>query len=93
MPWRHAGPRLNRADCQSYIIEPFFLEGKTSQSSHNQGVMGTVSPGVDTSPGDMQDTISKSEEVTRKRGRPFMSIKHGSVAVPIYKGRVRRWDC
>jgi integrase len=23
----------------------------------------------------------------------FMSIKHGSVAVPIYKGRVRRWDC
>ena len=30
---------------------------------------------------------------TRKRGRPFMKIKHGSAVVPIYKGRVRRWDC
>jgi len=34
-----------------------------------------------------------SSEGARKRGRPFMKIKHGSAVVPIYKGRVRRWDC
>ena len=32
-------------------------------------------------------------EATRKRGRPFLKIKHGSAVVPIYKGRVRKWDC
>ncbi len=29
----------------------------------------------------------------RKRGRPFLKIKHGSAVVPIYKGHVRKWDC
>ena len=31
-------------------------------------------------------------EGTWKRGRLFLKIKHGSAVVPIYKGRVRKWD-
>ena len=75
-------------DCQSYIIEPFSLEGKTSQTSHNQGFIEAISLEVDSPSGDMQDTIMTRVEGTRKRGRPFMKIKHGSAVVPIYKGRV-----
>lgn len=41
----------------------------------------------------MQDKIMTSAEGTRKRGRPFLKVKHGSAVVPIYKGRVRKWDC
>ena len=55
--------------------------------------MRMVSPEVDTSSGGMQDKIMTTTSGTRKRGRPFMKIKHGSAVVPIYKGRVRRWDC
>jgi hypothetical protein len=41
----------------------------------------------------MQDTIMTSVGDTRKKGRAFLKIKHGSAVVPIYKGRVRKWDC
>ena len=29
----------------------------------------------------------------RKRVRPFLKIKHGSAFVPVFKWRVRKWDC
>ena len=63
------------------------------QTPENQCFDGSDSPEVDTSPGGMQDKIMTKPEATRKRGRPFLKIKHGSAVVPIYKGRVRKWDC
>ena len=41
----------------------------------------------------MHDKImTKPGASPRKRGQPFLRVKHGSAVVPIYKGRTRNWD-
>ena len=48
---------------------------------------------VDTPPGVMHDKVmTNSGNTPRKRGQPFLRVKHGSAVVPIYKGRTRKWD-
>ncbi len=48
---------------------------------------------VDTPPGVMHDKVmTNSGNTSRKRGQPFLRVKHGSAVVPIYKGRTRKWD-
>lgn len=42
----------------------------------------------------MHDKImTKPRATPRKRGRPFLRVKHGSAVVPIYKGCARKWPC
>ena len=48
---------------------------------------------IDTSNGVMHDKVmTKPGASPRKRGQPFLRVKHGSAVVPIYKGRTRKWD-
>jgi hypothetical protein len=48
---------------------------------------------VDTPPGVMHDKMMTKSGVTpRKKGKPFLRIKHGSAVVPIYKARTRKYD-
>jgi hypothetical protein len=47
----------------------------------------------DTPPGVMHDKMMTKSGVTpRKKGKPFLRIKHGSAVVPIYKARTRKYD-
>ena len=41
----------------------------------------------------MHDKVmTKPGDQPRKKGQPFLRVKHGSAVVPIYKGRTRKWD-